>query len=776
MKAVKIYITGMVQGVGFRPFIRRIAYIVAGIKGYVKNLGGGEVEIFLEAEEEKIEEFLRLLREKKPPPARIDRLEIQDAEPLDINGFEIVRSERRKILASEIPQDIAMCDGCLKEILNPESRWYRYPFNSCAWCGPRYSMIYTPPYDRDNTAMNDFPLCDDCMREYEDLWNERRYHAQGICCPRCGPKLKLLDNKLEKVDVEDPISAAAELIDSGKILAVKGIGGFHIACLATDDDVVLELRRRKNRPRKPFALMALDIEVARQIVEIPREVEDLLKGYVRPIILLPRKEGSPVSDFVAPSLRNLGIMLAYTPLHHLLLRETRDKFLIMTSGNLRGDPMISDDLRIGELVEIVDYILTHNRKIIHRVDDSVVRSTHGGIVILRFGRGYAPRMIKLKHNLMRSVVAFGAELETAGAIGFDDRIILAPYSGDTDNPAVLREHESALDFLSRCYGLDEGEIVVAADLHPTYRSRVAAEKFSSKHGYGLRLIQHHFAHMASVMVEVDHDPSNPAVGIMMDGVGYGLDGAIWGGEVITWDGEGFRREGFIEYSIMPGGDLAAMKPARMLASLLSKFMDDPEITSFYRRRGLLKGLKYGERELQAILKVVEEGKGPKTSSTGRLLDSISALLSLCFERSYEGEPAIMLENASIGGRPLSKTIDHFIYNEDGKEMISSGELVKFIVENLNEPRRDLAYTAQYILGACFGYIAGEIAREMGVKVIYISGGAAVNYVLLKGIEEYSGMKIHVNRIIPPGDGGIAVGQVYIAGKLDFKELTERPSE
>jgi len=765
MRAIRIYVAGMVQGVGFRPFIRRIAYL-SGVNGYVKNLGGGEVEIFLEADAEKIEKFLKLLREKRPPPARIDKLEIRDAEPVGFNGFKIMKSGRTRVLASEIPQDLAMCEDCLGEILDPSSRWYRYPFNSCAWCGPRYSMIYMPPYDRENTAMKDFPLCSDCKKEYEDLWNERRYHAQGISCPRCGPKLALLDKKLENIDADDPISAAAELIDSGKIIAVKGIGGYHIACLASDDDVVLELRRRKRRPRKPFALMALDIQVARKIVEVPEEIEDLLTGYLKPIILLPRREGSPVSDFVAPSLRNLGVMLAYTPLHYLLLRETEDKFLIMTSGNVHGDPMVSDDSRISDLAKIVDYVLTHNRKIAHRVDDSVVRPTHRGTVILRFGRGYAPKIIRLKHKLTRSVIAYGAELETAGAIGFDDKIILAPYSGDTDNPRVLREHELTLEFLTRCYGLNRKEAVVAADMHPAYRSKAAAEKLASKRGYKLQLIQHHFAHMASVMAESGHDPLEPAVGVMMDGVGYGLDGAIWGGEVITWDGDSFRRNGSIEYSIMPGGDLAAVKPARMLASILSKFMDSSEIMDFYKRRGLLKGLKYGERELQVILDIVKKKKGPRTSSTGRLLDSISVLLSLCMERSYEGEPAIMLENASIGGKPLSKTIDHLIRRENGREIISSGELVKFLMENLNQSRRDLAYTAQYLLGACFGAIAGELAREMGIDVIYVSGGAAVNQVLLKAIEEYSNTRIHVNRMIPPGDGGIAVGQVYVAGRLN----------
>lgn len=765
MKAVKIYVAGMVQGVGFRPFIRRIAYL-AGVDGYVKNLGGGEVEIHVEAEEVKIKKFLKLLREKKPPPARIDKLQFVETEPINVKGFKIMKSGMNQVLASEIPQDLAMCDECLKEILDPGSRWYRYPFNSCAWCGPRYSMIYRPPYDRENTAMNDFPLCEECRSEYQDLWNERRYHAQGISCPRCGPSLSLLDKKLNKIEEGDPLSAAAELIDSGAIVAVKGIGGYHLACLASDDEVVLELRKRKRRPRKPFALMALDLNAARKIVEIPKEVEEIFRGQIRPIILLPKRAGAPVSSYVAPSLSNLGVMLPYTPLHYLLLGETRDKFLIMTSGNVYGDPMISDDSKLGKLAEIADYILTHNRRIVHRIDDSVIRPTHGQMVILRFGRGYAPKIIKLGHKLNRCVIAYGAELETSGAIGFDDKIILAPYSGDLDNPVVLKEHESSLEFLARCYKLHERSPVVAADLHPTYRSRAAAEKFASTRGHDLKLIQHHFAHMASVMAEVGHDPSEPAVGVMMDGVGYGLDGAIWGGEVIIWSGESFSRTGFIEYSLMPGGDLAAKRPARMLASILSKFMEKSEISKLYRKTGLLKGLKHGEQELQAVLDLVEKNKGPWTSSTGRFLDSASALLNLCLERSYEGEPAIILENASIGGKPLLKSIDPFIDERDGKSVISSGEILKILIENLHEPKRDLAYTAQYLLGACFGVIAGEKARSLGVKTIYISGGAAVNQVLLKAIEENSASKIYVSKMIPPGDGGIAVGQAYIAGAIN----------
>jgi len=766
MRALRIYVTGMVQGVGFRPFVRRIAKI-ADVKGYVRNLGGGEVEIVIESEDDRVSEFLRLLRSKHPPPAKLEVVRIEELEPAGFQDFMILDSGSERVMASEIPQDIAACDHCLEEVVNPASRWYRYPFNSCAWCGPRYSMIYRPPYDRENTAMRDFPLCGECLSEYNDLWNERRYHAQGISCPRCGPKLFLLDRNLERVEVDDPLSEAARLIDEGMIVAVKGIGGYHIACLASDDDVVSELRKRKRRPRRPFAIMALNLEVASKLVEIPDDLIELLSGFIRPIIILPRREGCPVSDYVAPSLRSLGIMLAYTPLHYLLLMETRDKFLVMTSGNVHGDPMISDDSRLRELTSIVDYILTHNRRIVHRVDDSVVRPTHGGLVILRYGRGYAPRILKLRHNLRRPVIAFGGDLETNGAVGFDDKIILAPYSGDMDNPKVLEEHISNLEFLAECYGLKERKPIIAADLHPAYHSRKAAEKYASGNGLELRLVQHHLAHFASVMAEMGHDPEEPAVGIMIDGAGYGLDGAIWGGEILTWADGAFKRAGFLDYSLMPGGDLAAIRPVRMLASILSKFMDLDEVELFIRKRGLLRGLKHGAKELNAVLSQIRQRRGPMTSSTGRFLDSVSALLNLCFERTYEGEPAIMLEEASHGGEPIIESLDNFISDRGGALIIMTGEIMRALVENLdNNSRHDLAYTAQYVLGECLGLAAAEKARELGVKTICISGGAAVNRIILSAIERASGLRIRANEAIPPGDGGTAVGQVYAAGYLE----------
>ena len=354
-KAVILRVSGIVQGVGFRPFVFRIAR-KAGVHGYVRNMGGSEVEIRLEGEENSIAEFLKLLLLEKPPPAKIEEFTLSEDYPTWIGEFRILPSQKGAQLYSMIPPDIAVCEDCLREVYDPKDRHYRYAFNSCAWCGPRFSMIESIPYDRPNTAMRDFPLCDECREEYENPEDIRRFHAQGISCPACGPRLWLEDSSGRRVDTGDPISEAARLIDSGAVVAIKGVGGYHIACLATDDAVVEGLRKRKRRPEKPFALMALDLETARKHVEVDDVAESLLTSPERPIVLLPKRAGSPISDLVAPGLDTIGVMLPYTPLHHMLLSRTEDRILIMTSGNPVGKPMCtSEDSARRRLSGIVDY-------------------------------------------------------------------------------------------------------------------------------------------------------------------------------------------------------------------------------------------------------------------------------------------------------------------------------------------------------------------------------------------------------------------------------------
>ncbi|MEM4476310.1 MAG: carbamoyltransferase HypF, partial [Desulfurococcaceae archaeon] len=409
MKALKLVITGIVQGVGFRPFIHRIA-VKYNLKGYVKNSGGSEVEVWVEGEYGDLSKFIKELYFQKPPPAILEEVEVYPQEPQGFKEFYILKSTAIKEKHSMIPPDFSICSECLSEILDPGNRRYRYPFNSCAWCGPRFSMIYRAPYDRENTSMAKYKLCSECTKEYNDISDVRRHHAQGISCPEDGPRLWLTDRSGNKVEAEDPVLEAAKIIDEGYIVAVKGLGGYHLAALASNDEVVLKLRSRKNRPRKPFAIMALDRTVLDKLVYLNEDSLKVLESPAKPIVLLPKKPDTPASKYVSPGLCFEGVFLPYTGLHYLILLETKDRFLIMTSGNAHGKPMcINEECAYRDLSGIADYFLVHDREIVNRVDDSVIRFTDEKPVMLRRGRGYTPLWIKLPFNLRKKYVALGAD-------------------------------------------------------------------------------------------------------------------------------------------------------------------------------------------------------------------------------------------------------------------------------------------------------------------------------------------------------------------------------
>lgn len=666
-----------------------------------------------------------------------------------------------------IPPDFAVCRDCLSEVLNPHDRRYRYPFNSCAYCGPRFSMMYTVPYDRENTAMRDFPLCTGCEREYRDPWNERRFHAQGISCPKCGPRVWLETIDGEVVETRDPIREAARIIDEGGIVAVKGIGGFHIAALASDDDVVLELRKRKKRPTKPFALMALDSDAAEKLVYLDREARRVLESPEAPILLLPRREDAPVSKYVAPGLDTLGVMIAYSPLHYLLLSETRDKFLIMTSGNVHGKPMCTSIECVREKLKgIVDYVLNHNRVIVNRVDDSVARFTAGRLVLIRRGRGYAPTWIRLGFRLPREVVAFGAELQNAGAVAFEDKVVLTQYIGDTDDYDTLMELEKYLKWFVEQYSIDVSKAVLVADLHPRYNSRRLAEEWASRTGAELILVQHHHAHVASVIAERRMKPGVRRVGIAIDGVGYGLDGSIWGGEVIVTDLASFERVGHLEPQPLPGGDRATEYPARIAIAILTKLMGVDEAVEMAVKLGLVRGLPYGESEARVAAIQAARGNAPLSSSMGRILDAFAALLGVCYHRGYEGEPAIRLEAYGRRGKLLDDVFAPIRGN-----MVDTTRLFKMVLEALMEgvDRRSLAYTVMWRLGEALAELALRALNnaEDGENV-YMAGGAAVNDVIARAVEarlSEEGVKLVLPRKVPAGDGGIALGQVAVAASM-----------
>lgn len=763
LRAIRIIVTGIVQGVGFRPSIYRIA-VKSGVKGYVRNLGGSEVEIYIEGDRDAIDKFMGLLKTDLPPVALIHNIDVFDVEPIGYDDFEILPSMKRSVKRSIVPPDFSVCDDCMKEVYDPRSRWYRYPFNSCAYCGPRYSIMQDIPYDRDKTSMVDFPLCRECSEDYGDPGNIRRFHAQGISCPECGPKVWLVDNAGDVIECKDPIREASKLINEGYILSVKGIGGFHIAALASSDDVVLKLRRRKDRPEKPFAIMAKDIETLNKLVYLNEEAERILLSPQHPILLLNKKEDCPASKYIAPGLAHLGVFLPYTPLHHLLLDGVRDKYAIMTSGNPKGEPMcIKNTEALKKLRNIVDYHLLHNRRIVNRVDDSVLRFTYDSITMLRRGRGYAPYWILLRQELVRDVVSFGAMLQNAGGVGFENKAVLTQYIGDCDDFRTLLDLKIYMRRLVKLYRVSESKAIVAVDTHPTYPTKRLAKEWSEKNGVPLVEIQHHWAHIASVMAE--HGIDDETIGIAIDGAGYGIDGNVWGGEIIKASPYEFRRVGHIEYIPMPGGDLATTYPVRILIGILSRIMGEDEVITLIEKYKLMERSGRSDKEVPLIMRQIRSGS-LLTSSLGRVLDAASCLLGFAYVRTYEGEPAMKLEAAARPGRQYlyAKTVE-----KNGEFVIKISDMFEDILELMEEgvDKGILAYNVQWALGNALA----EGALKYVDNFVAVSGGAAVNTIIMKAIKSRcreEGVDVICNKSVPPGDGGVALGQIYIAGlKGDF---------
>ncbi len=771
--AKRIRVIGIVQGVGFRPFIDRLAKKF-GLDGYVKNIGGSEVEIYVVGNETRIYEFIEAIKEEKPPTAEIEEMIVEDAELAKIKGFKILKSSNVVKEPSMIPPDIGICRECIREILDSNSRWYYYPFNSCAWCGPRFSIMYKTPYDRENTSMKDFPLCEACKREYEDFNNVRRYHIQGISCNICGPKVFLVnrDGEVLAKNTKDVILEAARLLDEGYILSIKGIGGFHIAALATDDDVVRELRLRKKRPHKPFALMAFNVEIAEKFATIGDDERELLESKEKPIILLRKKENGFISDLVAPGLAHVGVMLPYSGLHYLILKHTRDRVLIMTSGNPKGKPMCTTNkCALEKLGNIVDYHILHNREIVNRVDDSVLRVTGGKTAFLRRSRGYAPKWLRVPWNIGDNViVAFGADKQSAGGIHFQDKILPTQYIGDIDDVDNMGYLKRAIEFFLNTYDLWEKNIVVVTDMHPQYNSTMIGKKWSEEKGTEVVSVQHHHAHIASTMAEHKLKPGEYVIGIAIDGAGYGVDGNIWGGEILYADYRGFDRVGMLEYQPMPGGEMATIYPLRMLIGITSRFLSLSETLELFSRLGLTKAMKYGEREIEIAYKQAKAEKTIKTSSLGRVLDAFSALFGICFKRTYEGEPAMKLEAKALKSNKSIPLRNNYI--EEGEiTVVKTSEILGEII-NLEQwdNTNALARTVHEILGESLSRIAVEKAREENVKTIVLSGGVSVNeliYGTIKKSVEKAGLKLLVPIRLPRGDGGISTGQLAVVANREF---------
>ena len=768
LRGATVRIRGVVQAVGFRPFIYRLA-VRHNLKGYVANLEDATVEVFLEGEEKAIKNFLEKLPKEAPQVSQIESIDVSWGAPQGYRSFEIRPSQfKRTSFGSMIPPDISICEECLRDMFRPGSRWYLYPFTCCAQCGPRFTSVWALPYDRQRTNMADFPLCDDCLREYNDPM-DRRFHAQGICCSRCGPHMTLLDGSGEVLEVDEPIREAAKLLREGYIVAVKGIGGVHLAALAVDDEPVLELRRRKRRPYQPFALMSPDLEAVRGFAVVSPEEEKMLVSWRKPIVVLRKSSEYYLSEWVSPGLDTVGVMLPYTGIHVLLLKYCGEPALIMTSGNPSSLPMaVGNEEALRLLSGIADFFLLHNRRIINRCDDSVVRLVDGMPILYRRSRGFVPSPIEVpvKMDEDQLVLCLGAELRNVGAVLYRSKCFPTQYIGDTDNVETLDYLRDAVFRLKSFLGIKAEPTAVAHDLNPAYLTTRLAKELHEELGCGLVAVQHHHAHLASLMAEWGLPAGEQVVGIVMDGVGYGADGDAWGGEVLVGGYEGFRRAGHLERQPMPGGDLCAVYPDRMLlAILLSRGEEELK-----RLRGVLsrcvRHLPHGEAELR-VIRAQLRSPSLYTTSAGRFLDAVSALADVCHKRTYEGEPAIRLEAAASGGRPDALPAVSKIVEEGGVYVLKTGDLLYELAcaLELGCRRVDVCAAAQEALARGMAEIAVEVAHEQGVKAVGVSGGVFMNAYILrrtKQIVEGEGLRFLHHRLLPPGDGGLCVGQAAVA--------------
>ncbi len=736
MKSGKIILRGIVQGVGFRPFVYAQAQRF-GIKGTVINHG---TEVEIDAAGEEFDAFCREIS-KGPKMSVIDSVSV---EPLHDwhppAGFTILKSQDGA-RTGFVPADIATCEHCLHDIMDPNSRYFGYWATSCTDCGPRYSIIKSVPYDRERTSMDKFPACTDCLKEYENPGN-RRHHAQTIACADCGPKLSLLKGSGEETKEPDPISAAAELLDAGNIVAVRGVGGFHICCV---EKTAERLKQNLGRPNQSLAVMMKPETLGGFVVEPTKEEWNLLKGPVHPIMILDKID--PAAHMSLSRLHNLGVMLPYTGLHHLLLAKLRTPLLIMTSANAPGTPMITETKTIIEKMgRVVDYILTHDREIVNRCDDSVVRDVY----LIRMSRGFAPLRTRMDLG-DRQILGVGPELNANATIYKGGFLITSPHIGNIRNPPTVAYLEETIEKLTCLTGsIPE---IIAHDLHPQFLSTRVAQELAERYGATLCPVQHHCAHIASVTTE-------EVVGIAIDGVGYGEDATIWGGEILAGSpGNGYMRTGHLEPVLMPGGDLATKFPERMLYGILP----NEETLSLLQSRG------WNDTALRILAQQTEKRfNTPVTTSTGRVLDAAAALLGICRERTYDGEPSMMLE--AYAARGVAQPMEITLESRDGRDVLLTSSILcegmGMVSDGISV--EDIAASIQTTLAKGIADTALAGVEKTGIRTAALSGGVAINRSIRETIIETlkeSGVVCLTNPRYPFGDGCISCGQVVTAGIL-----------
>ena len=744
---IRFNFSGIVQGVGFRPFIYRLA-VRNGLKGFVQNRTDGVIAE-VEGDHNSIGSFIESVRLELPPLAHIISFKEGEIPPIGEDTFRIIASDATGETNVHITPDIATCGECLKELFDPSNRRFHYPFINCTDCGPRLTIIRDIPYDRENTSMACFELCPECRNEYENPMN-RRFHAEPNACPVCGPQLKLLDP--DGIEIKgDPVSKTAELLKAGQIIAVKGIGGFHLCVDAKNNEAVARLRTRKFREEKPLAIMVKDIDTARLYANINSEEEELLVSHQRPIVLLDKKP-SGLSSLVAPGLSRLGIMLPYAPLQHLLFRKGFDA-LVMTSANQTDEPICTGNREALERLDgIADYFLVHNRDILVRCDDSVSFIAAGSPRIMRHSRGYAPRPVLLGRDYPE-VMAMGPQLKATICILKGNASYLSPYIGDMETPVArdfYHENLKLMQEMTECR-----PDIIACDLHPGYYSTKVAESM----GKTIHRVQHHHAHIVSCMAE--NCLTDKVIGIAFDGTGYGTDKTVWGGEFLVADGKDFIRSGHLSTFSLPGGEKAIREPWRIAVSLLKEAFgkDWP----YYAKK--LKLIPSGT-SVELIEKVMNAGiNNPVTSSMGRLFDGISALVGIRHHVSFEGQAAMELESVSYNGSTVP--YEYELYIKDDMVILQANTMIRQIASDIISGAASSDIGGQFHATIIQGTadISNKLREKYNINRVALSGGCFQNRLLLEGminLLEKNGFDVYHHMLVPTNDGGISLGQAVCA--------------
>jgi hydrogenase maturation protein HypF len=775
-----LVVRGVVQGVGFRPFVYRLA-LEEGLAGSIGNDTGG-VTIEIEGPAERVEAFRRRLEAETPPLARIDSVVFLEIPPKREKHFRIVASEAAGHVTTGIPADAATCADCLRELLDPNDRRYRYPFLNCTNCGPRYTITRRIPYDRPQTSMARFTMCAACQAEYDDPTN-RRFHAQPNACPVCGPRVWLVASDGVEIPSDDPVTATIDRLMAGEIVAIKGIGGFHLAVDATNEFAVMRLRDRKHRYGKPLAVMARDLEAARVLSVITSREEELLLTVARPIVLAPKRTGCGIAPSVAPGIPWLGVFLPYAPLQHLLFADSRVKALVMTSANLSEEPIaIDNDEALARLKHIADAFLMHDREILQRCDDSVMALVDGVPQLIRRARGFVPLGVPLPPQISESgsppLLAVGGHLKNVFALARGRFVYQSQHLGDLENLTGLEFFREALEHLMHTFEIDPEAVV--HDLHPGYLSTSFAKEWAAERNLPLIAVQHHHAHIAACMAE--HGIEGPAIGLSLDGTGYGTDGRIWGGEVLVaqlddHDPGHFDRFAHLDYVPMPGGEAAIREPWRMALGHLHHAgfdVESPEALA-------LLGAK--PQEVRVLKRMIErELNTPLTSSCGRLFDAVAAVVLGRGVVDYEAQAAIELEGLAVGepdelGSGYTLELLSGDWSARKPATISAKPMWKELLNDLRAGVHKSRIAASFHAGLATAFIcAAKSAREnTGIEKVALSGGCLHNRRLTRllraGLEE-EGFQVFAHRTVSPGDGGLSYGQAVVAAAILKKRKAE----